>query len=414
MDIRKPVLGILVGGSPAPGVNGVICSVTLEAINKGCEVVGIYEGYKRLREGKSKTISFKVQDVTRIQTKGGSILRTSKMQLTSPQETDNVLRVLEHLRVRYLVTIGGTATAYSTTLVAAAAKAAKFKLSVVHVPKTIFNDLPLPENSRTFGFTTARQVGCSLVQMFSQDAATMVRWYILTCVGVNSGHLTLGIGKAAAAHITIIPEEFPKGKKVVFSELVDIIEAGIYKRRVNENNYGIVVLCEGLVDLMDEKEVKEKWGDLDSGHQDLGRHIVAELQARFKKTGLVITTVARNIGTECRAADPSAADILLSRDLGFGATRFLLDGGTGCMITIKSGSIYPVPLTDLIDPKTGKCAIRQVDISKIAFQVAQNYMIKLKKSDLEDKAFLQKVAHAASMSIEQFVERYKYIAVAST
>jgi len=72
--------------------------------------------------------------------------------------------------------------------------------------------LPLPNNSRTFGFNTARQVGTTLVQMFAQDAATMIRWYILTCVGSDSGHLTLGIGKAAAATITVIPEEY-KAKK---------------------------------------------------------------------------------------------------------------------------------------------------------------------------------------------------------
>jgi len=411
MDIRKPVMAILVGGSPAPGVNTVICAATLEGLNKGCEVIGIYEGYKRLREGKSKIIVFRAHDVTRIQTKGGSILRTSKMQLTTPQEVDNVLRVLEHHRVRYLVTIGGTATAYSSFLVAAAAKAAKFKLSIVHVPKTIFNDLPLPENARTFGFNTARQVGCSLVQMFAQDASTMVRWYILTCVGVDSGHLTLGIGKAAAASLTIIPEEY-KGKKVVFSELVDLIEATIYKRRMHDNNYGIAMLCEGLVDLMDKKEIQDRWGgDIDLAHQDLGRHIVNELQCRFKKAGLIITTVARNIGTECRAADPSAADILLSRDLGYSAARLLLEGQTGCMVTIKSGSINAVPLSDLLDAKSGKTTIRQVDTTKLLFQVAQNYMVKLKKTDLKEAAFVQKISAAANMKPEEFVQRYEYVAV---
>ena len=54
-------------------------------------------------------------------------------------------------------TIGGTVTAYSASLVASAAKAANMKLSCVHVPKSIFNDLPLPENAKTFGYDTARQ-----------------------------------------------------------------------------------------------------------------------------------------------------------------------------------------------------------------------------------------------------------------
>jgi len=411
MDIRKPVMGILVGGSPAPGVNTVICAATLEALSNGCDVIGIFEGYKRLREGKSKIKTLLVQDVTRSQTKGGSILRTSKMQLRNAQEVDNVLRVLEHYRVRYLVTIGGTSTAYSSFLVDEAAKAAKVKLSIVHVPKTIFNDLPLPDSARTFGFNTARQVGCNLVEMFASDAATMVRWYILTCVGVDSGHLTIGIGKAAAVSITIIPEEY-KGKTVVFNELVDLLEATIYKRRMNDNNYGIAMICEGLVDLMDKKEIQDRFGgDIDLGHQDLGRHVVNELQSRFKKTGLIITTVARNIGTECRAADPSAADIILGRDLGYGAARLLLENKTGCVVTMKEETINPVLLSDLVDSSNQKTAVRQVDITKLPFQVAQSYMVRLKKSELQDKSTLQRLAQGANMTTEEFVKRFQYIAV---
>jgi len=373
-------------------------------------VIGIYEGYKRLREGKSKTIVFKPQDVTRSQNKGGSILRTSKMQLNTDQEVDNVLRVLEHLRVRYLVTIGGTYTAHSSTRVAGAAKAAHFKLSIIHVPKTIYNDLPLPESSRTFGFDTARQVGCGLVQMFAQDAATMVRWYILTCVGVESGHLTLGIGKAAAASIIVIPEEF-KDRRVTFNGLVDLIESAIYKRRMHDNNYGIAVLCEGIVNLMDKKEIQERFGDVDLGHQDLGRHIATELLNRFKKTGIAITIVARNIGTECRAADPTAEDILLARDLGFGAVKSLMEGGTGTMVTIRGGNIHPIPLSEMLDPKTGNCAIRLVDTSELTFQVAQNYMAKLKKTELQDGRFLQKISRGANLTPAEFVERFQYVAV---
>ncbi len=119
-----------------PFVCSVVCSVYGVM---WCSVIGLYEGYKRLKDGKSKIITFTQKDVLKIAHTGGSIIRTSKMHPTTAQEVDNVLRVLEHLRVRYLVTIGGTITAQSSTRVAAAAKASKLKLSIVHVPKTIFN-----------------------------------------------------------------------------------------------------------------------------------------------------------------------------------------------------------------------------------------------------------------------------------
>jgi ATP-dependent phosphofructokinase / diphosphate-dependent phosphofructokinase len=100
------VLAILCAGAPAPGINSVIAAVTIEALNSSCSVLGIYEGFKQLKQGLSLTTPLTVDSVTRIYQSGGSILRTSKQQLKSSQEIDNALRVLEHHRVRYLVTIG--------------------------------------------------------------------------------------------------------------------------------------------------------------------------------------------------------------------------------------------------------------------------------------------------------------------
>jgi 6-phosphofructokinase len=116
--------------------------------------------------------------------------------------------------------------------VVSAAAAAKYKLSVIHVPKSIFNDMPLGEGVRTFGFSTAREVGCQLVQNFANDARTMLRWYILVCMGQKAGHLTLGIGKAGAATVTIIAEDYlNRSTPLTFMELATVLEAAIYKVR---------------------------------------------------------------------------------------------------------------------------------------------------------------------------------------
>lgn len=65
MDIRNPVLAILCGGAPAPGINGVISSMTIEALNSNCSVLGFLEGFKQLKQGKSMCISIEFNDVTR-------------------------------------------------------------------------------------------------------------------------------------------------------------------------------------------------------------------------------------------------------------------------------------------------------------------------------------------------------------
>jgi 6-phosphofructokinase len=95
-----------------------------------------------------------------------------------------------------------------------------------------------------------------------------------------------------------------------------MVEASIYKRKSRGKEYGVAVISEGLVDLMDKKEVEERWKNADEGHQDLGRHIVIELQNRFSLKKIECTLVARNIGCECRAAAPNADDLILTRDLG--------------------------------------------------------------------------------------------------
>ena len=78
----------------------------------------------------------------------------------------------------------------------------------MHVPKTIDNDLDLPHDICTFGFQTARAVGVGVVHNLMVDAKTTSRWYFVIAMGRKAGHLALGIGKAAGATLTLIPEEF--------------------------------------------------------------------------------------------------------------------------------------------------------------------------------------------------------------
>ena len=347
---------------------------------------------------------------------GGSILRTSKQQLSTPQHVDNCLRVLQHHRVRYLVTIGGTQTAFSASLLATAANEAKYKLSVVHCPKSIFSDMPLGENIKTFGFSTARDKGAEIVHNLASDARTMLRWYILVCMGAYAGHLTLGIAKAGAATVTILAEDYinrPPTQLLTFKELVSVLEAAIYKRRAMNKEYGVAVLSEGLASCLSHDEMVERFGDLDTAHSELGRHIVLELQKRFAKRSPPIeqTVVARNIGNELRSAPPNASDIILTRDLGFAATRVLMQGGTELVVTLKGGQIAVIPFSSILDPAHSSTQIRRVDTNSLSYQVAQSYSIVLRQPDLQDIGFLQKLSRAANMTPSEFILQFQSIAM---
>ena len=199
-------LGILVGGGPAPGINSVISAATIEAINRGFKVIGISEGFRWLMRGDATHCRpLEIDDVSRIHLRGGSVLGTARDNPTKDERAlATVVKTLELLGVTHLITIGGDDTALSSSRVE---QTTEGKIHAAHVPKTIDNDLPLPEHVPTFGFQTARHVGAELVRNLSEDARSTRRWYVVVAMGRQAGHLALGIGKAAGATVTVIAEE---------------------------------------------------------------------------------------------------------------------------------------------------------------------------------------------------------------
>ena len=162
-----------------------------------------------------------IADVSRIHFQGGSILRTSRANPTQkPGDLDRIVQTLRDLGITFLVTIGGDDTAFAASEIA---KAAKNAIRVAHIPKTIDNDLPLPGGMPTFGYESARHVGAELVRNLMEDSRTTSRWFVVVVMGRKAGHLALGIGKAAGASLTIIPEEFPEDR-IHLNQVCDILE----------------------------------------------------------------------------------------------------------------------------------------------------------------------------------------------
>lgn len=411
----KKKLGILVAGGPAPGINGVIRSVTIEASNSGISVLGIYDGFKWLMQGDVGHVRpLTIDDISRIHYQGGSILQTSRANPTKKEEDmRRVLQSLKKLGLDYLVTIGGDDTAFCAYKLG---NMAKNDLKIAHVPKTIDNDLPLPGLKSTFGFHTARHYGTMIVEALMEDAKTTSRWYFVVTMGRQAGHLALGIGKSSGATVTVIGEEF-RNKKISLKNISDILEGAIIKRLAMDRPYGVAILAEGLADKIDPAELekygpteKDPHGNIRFEEIDLGGILRGEVDQCLKGRGLKMTIVSKKIGYELRSMAPIPFDSEYTQDLGYAAVKFLLSGGSGAIISIKrAGKIDPLPLTDLLDPKTGRMKIREVDIDSDSYQVARNYMIRLEKRDFEDPEFLKKLAEAGNMSVKEFRERFSYL-----
>jgi len=418
----KKRLGIIVGGGPAPGINGVISAVTLEALNQGWEVLGFQEGFRHLVKGSAEHFRLlTVEEAEAIALKGGSYLKTARVNpAKSPEDLARVLATFAKLGLDYLVTIGGDDTAFSGSKVY---KEGKGAIRVAHVPKTIDNDLPLPPGVPTFGYETARQVGADLVKNLAEDAKTSGRWFFVVSMGRAAGHLALGIGKAATSEITLIPEEF-KSKEVSVDLLADILTGSIVKNLSRGRAYGVAVLAEGLVESIGEKGLLAmgetelaKYGNIvrdDHGHLriaeiDFGRMIKDQVAKRLKGLGISMTLTEKTIGYELRCADPTSFDAEYTRDMGYSAVRFLLSDESskyGGIICLANGKSQAIAFEKMIVPETGRLQNRKVDTSGEAFQVAIKYMTRVTKCDLDCEKKLAALAGAAKLSPDEFKKRF--------
>ncbi|HZT61043.1 MAG TPA: diphosphate--fructose-6-phosphate 1-phosphotransferase [Pyrinomonadaceae bacterium] len=411
----KNVLAIIVGGGPAPGINAVISAAAIEAINNGFEVLGVQDGFKWLmREDTSHVRPLRIEDVSRIHLQGGSVLGTARDNPTkSEQATQTVVKTLRSLGVNHLVTIGGDDTALSSSYVA---EHSGHEIKVVHVPKTIDNDLPLPPHIPTFGYQTARHVGVELVQNLLEDARSTKRWFVVVAMGRKAGFLALGVGKAAGATLTVIGEEFEGREAVPFSEICDIVEGAIIKRRAVGKRYGLAVLAEGLIEKLDPAELaglqeaeRDEHGHIRFSEIDLGRKVKDEVQRRLAARGLRVTVINKNIGYELRCADPIPFDAAYCRDLGYAAICFLRDGGSDAMVSIQGGRMVPIAFADIREPETGRTRVRMVNVESEGYRVAREYMTRLEPGDFRDASWVEKLARAGNMTAEAFRERFGYL-----
>jgi ATP-dependent phosphofructokinase / diphosphate-dependent phosphofructokinase len=411
-------LAILVGGGPAPGINSVIGAASIRGCLSGVEVLGVQDGYRWLMEGDtSHVMPLSIADTSRIHFRGGSMLGISRANPTkSPELLGRCLETLDRLGVGMLISIGGDDTCFSASTLA---KASQGRLRVVHVPKTIDNDLDLPQDVYTFGFQTARHIGVEIVKNLMVDAKTTSRWYFVVAMGRKAGHLALGIGKAAGATLTLIPEEFEH--PVSLAKIVDTLAGAVIKRLSQGRTDGVAVLAEGLVEIVKSSDIeglegieRDAHGHIRIAEVDFGNIVKQAVQRRLAEMRIRATIVSKNIGYELRCADPIPFDMEYTRDLGYCAARYVIEGGSDALISIQRGRFVPVPFSQIMDPTSGRMRVRMVDVQSDRYKIARSYMLRLKREDFEDRVELTRLAHAANMTPQELKKAFAYLVEGET
>jgi 6-phosphofructokinase 1 len=407
-------LAILVGGGPAPGINSVISAATIRSRLEGVEVVGIRDGFEWIMHGDIDHVQpLDIDQVSRIHFRGGSHIGISRANPTlDPEHLENAVISLLRLNVSTLITIGGDDTAYSAMKLE---EKAEGRIHIAHVPKTIDNDLDLPPHVDTFGFQTARHNGVEIVKNLMVDAKTTSRWYFVIAMGRKAGHLALGMGKAAGATLTLIPEEWA-GRSIRLKALVDTLVGAIVKRLSYGRRDGVAVIAEGLVldidpgDLAQLNDVeRDAHGHVRIAEVNIGEILKSEVQKRLRTFDLKTTIAAKNIGYELRCADPIPMDMEYTRDLGYCAAKYLLTGGNAAMISMQAGHFVPIPFNEMIDGQTGRTRLRLVDINSTRYAIARRYMIRLRRDDFEDPHELAKFAATLGLSLDEFRREFEYL-----
>ncbi len=410
-------IGILVGGGPAPGINSVIHAITEEANRNHRAVMGICDGFKHLMEGKLVGIPLNRDIVGYIYQEGGSILHSARANPTkSPEALRQCVVTLQQAGINALISIGGDDTAYSASQVAKYAQEIMgVNLRSVHVPKTIDNDLPLPDDIPTFGFETAREIGTRLVMNLKRDSATMRHWFLVLSMGRNSGHLALGIGQGATSTITLIPEEWAE-KQIRLREVVDILVTSMLMRLVEGKPYGVAVLAEGILENLSHEDMntlayveRDEHGHIRLPDVNFLDVLKMEIDNALAAYDIQLKMVKHVLGYELRCAPPCAFDIEYTRGLGGAAVEFLLKGGTNAIITLQHGQMVPISYKSMINHETGRTYVRMVNRDSYKYRTAYKFMTRLKPEHANNKALFEKLAVFSKMTANEFKERYGYL-----
>lgn len=323
-------IAVNTGGGDAPGLNAVIRAVTLGAIRRGWEVIGIRRGYDGILSpepgGIIELTEERVRGITHL---GGTMLGTTNrgnpLAIEDGRDRgDEIVRGLHDLGCDGLVAIGGDG---SLTI---AAELQKRGLNVIGVPKTIDNDLAA--TTVTFGFHTAVQTATDAIGRLHSTAEAHRRVMVVEVMGRDAGWIGLFAGLGGTADVILIPE-------IPFD--FDRVCEAIEERYEDGPEFAIVVVSEGARPIDGEAQVVE---EASPGRPRYGG--IADFVARkiTERTGHETRSLV--LGHIQRGGEPIAYDKVLALRFGSAAVELAARGDWGCMVALDPPEINAVPLAE--------------------------------------------------------------------
>ena len=254
--LKKIKAGVILSGGQAPGGHNVICGL-YDAIKKGnadSVLLGFLGGPSGLLENKFIKFTDKLIDEYR-NTGGFDIIGSGRTKIETDEQYAAAAKNAKANKLDALVIIGGDDSNTNAALLAEYFIQNKIPTQVIGVPKTIDGDLKNALIETSFGFDTACKTFSELIGNIGRDANSAKKyWHFIKLMGRSASHIALECALQTQPNICLISEEIA-AKKTTLRGIVEGICTVITKRAANGENFGIVLIPEGLVEFIPEMKV---------------------------------------------------------------------------------------------------------------------------------------------------------------
>ena len=250
---KKQVVGVILSGGQAPGGHNVICGLydALKATNKENVLYGFKGGPSGLIN--DDYVEFDDEFINAYRNTGGfDIIGSGRTKLETEEQFAIVSEVCKKHGVTAVVIIGGDDSNTNAAVLAEYFAAHNTGVQVIGCPKTIDGDLKNEDIECSFGFDTATKTYSEIIGNIERDANSAKKyWHFIKVMGRSASHVALECALECQPNICLISEEV-KAKKQSLSEIADYIADAVEKRAANGNNFGVVVIPEGVVEFVPE------------------------------------------------------------------------------------------------------------------------------------------------------------------
>ena len=253
---KKMVVGVILSGGQAPGGHNVICGLydALKATNPENVLIGFKGGPSGLLDDNYVILTDDFVNEYR-NTGGFDIIGSGRTKLETVDQFKVALEVCRKHEVTAIVIIGGDDSNTNAAVLAEYMAANNTGISVIGCPKTIDGDLKNEDIEISFGFDTATKTYSELIGNIERDSNSAKKyWHFIKVMGRSASHVALECALETQPNICLIGEEVA-AKKQSLSEIADQIADAVEVRGNNKENFGVVIIPEGIVEFVPEFSV---------------------------------------------------------------------------------------------------------------------------------------------------------------